>query len=452
MASHIEKIENNKASLHMEFSPEEFKKGLSVAYKRNAKNFRIPGFRPGKAPMNVAMRYYGEGVLYDDAIDHLLNEAYPKAIDEHKLEPVDRPELDIQEIGSDKGLKVLMQITVKPEVQLGRYKGVEAVRRDTEVKDSDVTAELERVRERNSRMVPVEDRPIEDGDTANIDYEGFKDGEAFDGGKGEGYDLRIGSKSFIPGFEEQLIGHSAGEDVELNLSFPEDYHAEELKGQAVVFKVHINSVKVKELPELDDEFAKDVSEFDTLEEYRKDLREKQETRLKEQADREFENNAIEAAMENMTVDIPPVMIESEMDDMVRQQDQQMRGQGFDLQTYLGYLGQKPEEFREGFRDMATKRVKSSLLLEAVARAEAIEVSDEEVDAELTKMAEAYKQDPEEVKKNINEDGRRYFADNIKIQKAVELIRENAIPVAPPEVVEVKENENEGNKQENSEQN
>lgn len=438
MASRIDKIEQNIATLHLEFSPEEFQSSLEKAYKKSAKRFKVPGFRPGKAPMGVAIRYYGEGVLYDDAIDALLQEAYPVAVREHELEPVDRPALDIEEIGRDKGLKLVLKVTVKPEVQLGQYKGVEAVRPDDEVKEEVVTAELERLRERNARMVPVEGRAVEEGDTANIDYEGLLDGVAFEGGTAQGYDLRIGSKTFIPGFEDQVIGHEVGEAFDVNVTFPEEYHSEELKGKAVVFKVKLNGIQRKELPELDDEFAKDVSEFDTLAEYRQDLRKQQEERAKERADREFEGNAVEAAVANMTVDLPEVMVENEVNDMVAQQEQQMRAQGFSLEMYLSYLGQTVDQFKEGFRENARKRVLATLLLEAIAKKEAFEVSEEDLKEEYKQLAERYGQKPEELEENVSEDFKRYLSDNIKIRKAVELIRENAIPVAPSPVLEVAE--------------
>ncbi len=438
MASQVEKKDNNIVALQLEFSVEEFKHGMDFAYKKNAKRFNVPGFRPGKAPMSVALRYYGEGVLYDDAVDHVVAHAYSEAIDEHKLEPVAQPHLSIDEIGLDKGLKVTLDITVKPEVQLGQYKGVEAVKPDTDVKDTEVAAELDRVRERNSRMVTVEDRAIMDGDTANIDYEGFLNDVPFEGGKGEAYDLRIGSNAFIPGFEEKLIGVESGADVDLDITFPEDYHAEDLKGQAVVFKVHVNSIKVKELPDLDDEFAKDVSEFETLDEYKDNIREGIQERAEKNADSAFENAAIDAATDNASVDIPTVMIENELDQMMQQQDNQMRQQGFSLEQYLGFLNQDMASFREQGREVAERRVKTSLVLEAIANAEAFEISDEDLDAELQRMAENYKMEVEELKKTVNDDAKSYISDNLKIRKAIELIKETALPIAPPPVVEVNE--------------
>lgn len=440
MSSQIEKKDHNMVDLHMDFTVEEFKHGMDFAYKKNAKRFNVPGFRPGKAPMSVALRYYGEGALYDDAVDHVVGHAYTEAIREHQLEPVAQPQLSIDEIGLDKGLKITLAITVKPEVQLGQYKGVEAVKPDTEVKDSEVEAELNRIRERNSRMVSIEDRAIEDGDTANIDYEGLLDGVPFEGGTAQAYDLRIGSNSFIPGFEEQLIGKNIDEDVALDITFPEDYHSEELKGQAVVFNVHINGIKVKELPELDDEFAKDVSEFETLAEYKDSIRENLQERADKNADSSFENAAIDTATDLATIDIPQVMIENELDQMMQQQDQQMRQQGFSLEQYLGFLNQDMNSFREQGREVAERRVKTSLVLEAVAKAEAFEITDADIEEEVSRMAESYKMEVEELKNTLNDDAKEYISDNLKIRKAVALIKENAVPVAPPPTVAVPEKE------------
>lgn len=438
MASKVEKKENNIVDLQITYSVEEFKAGMNFAYKKNAKRFNVPGFRPGKAPMAVALRYYGEGALYDDAIDYTISQSYRDTIAEHGLEPVAQPELSVHSVGLDKGLDITLTLTVKPEVVLGQYKGVEAVMPESEVKDADVEAELERIRERNARMVSVDERPIADGDIANIDYEGFLNGEPFAGGKGEQHDLRIGSKSFIPGFEEQLIGKRAGEELELNLTFPEDYHAEELKGKDVVFKVKINGVKVKELPELDDEFAKDVSEFETLEEYKRSIRSEQEERAAQNAKQRFENNAIDAATDLASVDIPAVMIEGELDQMVRQQDAQMRQQGFSLEQYLGFMGQDLAGFREQGRSVAERRVKTTLVLEAIARAEAFTVSEEEIEAELQSMAERYKMSLEDLKKSFSEEGYDFIKEKLTNQKAIDLITSTALPVAPPPVMEVAE--------------
>lgn len=436
MASTVERLENSRVKLTLDIDTHDFKHAMEYAFNKNSKRFTVPGFRKGKAPMQMVIRYYGEGILYEDAIDHAFAHAYEDAIKEHDLQVVSQPEIDIDEIGLDKGLKMTAEVTVKPEVVLGQYKGVEAVKPDTDVTDEQVTAELDRIRERNSRMVPVEDRAVEDGDTANINYEGFKDGVPFDGGQADDHDLRIGSGSFIPGFEEQIVGHSVGEEFDVNLSFPEDYHEESLAGQPVVFKVKINSIKVKELPILDDEFAKDVSEFDTLDEYRQSLREKQVESAESTAKNVFENNVVRAVAQNATVEIPPVMIENEMDNMVAQQDQQMRQQGLSLEQYLGYLGQDMNDFREQYREMAAERVKTSLVLEAIGNVEAVEPDEEKIDQEIADLAAQYGMQQDELKKNLGEDDYDYLRRNARVQIVVDMIRDAAIAIPEPEVVEM----------------
>lgn len=436
MASTVERLENSRVKLTLDIDTHDFKHAMEYAFNKNSKRFTVPGFRKGKAPMQMVIRYYGEGILYEDAIDHAFAHAYEDAIKEHDLQVVSQPEIDIDEIGLDKGLKMTAEVTVKPEVVLGQYKGVEAVKPDTDVTDEQVTAELDRIRERNSRMVPVEDRAVEDGDTANINYEGFKDGVPFDGGQADDHDLRIGSGSFIPGFEEQIVGHSVGEEFDVNLSFPEDYHEESLAGQPVVFKVKINSIKVKELPILDDEFAKDVSEFDTLDEYRQSLREKQVESAESTAKNVFENNVVRAVVQNATVEIPPVMVENEMDNMVAQQDQQMRQQGLSLEQYLGYLGQDMNDFREQYREMAAERVKTSLVLEAIGNVEAVEPDEEKIDQEIADLAAQYGMQQDELKKNLGEDDYDYLRRNARVQIVVDMIRDAAIAIPEPEVVEM----------------
>ena len=436
MASTVENLENSRIKLTLDISVHDFEHAMEHAFEKNSKRFAVPGFRKGKAPMQMVIRYYGEGVLYEDAIDHAFAHAYGDAIREHDLQVVSQPEIDIDEIGLTKGLKMSAIVTVKPEVVLGQYKGVEAVKPETDVNDEQIEAELKRIQERNSRMIPVEDRPIQDGDTANINYEGFKDGVPFEGGQAEDHDLRIGSGSFIPGFEEQIIGHNVGESFDVELSFPEDYHEESLAGAPVVFKVTINSVKVKELPELDDEFAKDVSEFETLDEYRESLRAKQIESAAKSAENVFENNVVKAVTANATIEVPDVMIENEMDNMVTQQDQQMRAQGLTLEQYLGYLGQTMNDFREQYRDIALERVKTSLTLEAITNVEAIEVDEEAVDKEIAALAAQYGMTAEQIKGEMGEDDFDYLRRNAKVQKAVDLIKEAAIAIPEPEVSEV----------------
>ena len=328
----------------------------------------------------------GEGVLYDDAIEFAATPAYAAAVTEHGLEPVSRPDMDILEISRETGIKFTVTVTVKPEVALGLYQGVKAVMPEYPVSDEDVEKELVRIQERNSRLIPVEDRPVQDGDTANIDYEGFLEGVPFDGGKGASYDLKIGSNSFIPGFEEQIVGHSAGETFDIDVAFPEDYNSDELKGKAVVFTVTVNEIKARELPVLDDEFAKDVSEFDTLAEYKESLRVKQVESAESKAKAEFENNVVAAVVANATVDIPSVMVDQETDRMLDEQRNQMRYQGIELEQYLGYIGQTVDTFKEQMREAAENRVRTQLVLETISKAENVEASAEEIDAEIERMA------------------------------------------------------------------
>ncbi|MDD2213292.1 MAG: trigger factor [Oscillospiraceae bacterium] len=431
MASAIEKLEHNVVRIDLDIDQATFQHGLEFAYHKNAKRFSIPGFRKGKAPMSMVIRYYGEGVLYDDAIDHVVNPAYAEAVKEHDLQPVARPQMEIKEIGMDKGLKLSVEVTVKPEVKLGQYKGVEAVKPEAVVTDQQVDDALKQTQERNSRMVPVEDRAILEGDTVNINYEGFKGEEAFEGGKGEDYDLVIGSHTFIPGFEEQLLGKNSGDEFDIQLTFPEDYHSEELKGQAVRFHVLINSVKVKELPVMDDEFAKDVSEFDTMDEYRNSVREDLQKTADTRARNVFQDNAVKAVAANTEIDIPEVMIENELDNLVGQQDQQLRMQGLSLEQYLQYVGQDMAAFREQFKERAAERVRNSLTLEAVADKEELTAEEADVEKQIADLAARYGMKPEALKAELHDDDMAYFSENAKIQKAVEFITAAAVAIPEP---------------------
>ncbi len=432
MGATVEKKENNVVTLAIEVSPEDFRGALAQAYAKNAKRFSVPGFRKGKAPMGLVTKYYGEGVLYDDAIDLAANPAYQAAIEEHGLDPVSRPEIDITSIGGDKGLSFTVTVTVRPEVTLGQYLGIEAVRPEYPVTEEEVEAEINRVRERNSRLVPVEDRAVADGDTANIDYEGFVDDVAFEGGKGSEYDLRIGSGTFIPGFEEQLIGKSAGEECEVNVTFPEDYGNESLKGKKAVFKVRINSVKFRELPVLDDEFAKDVSEFDTLEAYRESIRAKRAEGAETRAKAEFENNVVRAVVSNASVDVPDVMIENELDSMIESQSMEMRYQGIELDTYLQYMGKTREEFREGLRVSAEERVRTNLVLDAIVKAEKTEVTDAEIEEEVERMAKMYGLQADDIRERMVAGENSYVRDSIAVRKTVEMLAGKAVATAPAE--------------------
>ena len=421
--STVEKVDKNVVSFEFSVTAEEFEKAVDRAYRKNVGKINIQGFRRGKAPRKIIEKYYGAEIFYEDAINIVLPDAYDKAVEENGIFPVDQPEIDIKgEIDKDKGVTFTAKVTVKPEFELGEYKGVKAKKVTSRILKKDVEAEIEKMRERNSRTVPVEDRAVENGDIVNIDYEGFTDGVAFDGGKGEGFDLTIGSGQFIPGFEEQLIGKNIGEDVELNVTFPEEYHAEELKGKPAVFKVKINSAKVKELPELDDEFAKDVSEFDTLEELKADVKEKLSKAGKEKAAHETEENVVKAVCDATEIDIPEAMINSQIDKMIRDFDMQMRYQGLNLEQYMQYTGMTVDKMREQFKDDAAKNVKTSLILEKVCETEGIEASEEDVNKEYETMAEQNGMKVEDVRKYVREDD---VKERIKAQNTIKFLVDNA---------------------------
>ena len=420
MASLLEKKDNNVVVLTIDVSKEDFADALQKSFQKNKNRFQLPGFRKGKAPYHMVKQYYGEGVLYDDAIDFAVNPAYSAAIKEHSLKVVSKPELDILEIGSEKGLKFTITVTTKPEVALGAYMGVDAPYHFHDATDEDVQKELDRVLERNSRLVPVTDRPVADGDTVTIDYEGFVDGVAFEGGKAEGYDLKIGSGSFIPGFEEQLIGHNADEEFPITVNFPDEYHSEDLKGKEATFHIKRHAIKVRELPVLDDEFAKDVSEFDTLDEYKADILKKKKDQALKHADADFQNAVVKAACDNATVDIPDCMVETEVDELVNEQSMRMKYQGIELDQYLQYVGQTMEDFRAGLEPIAKTRVKSNLVIEAIAKAENIAATDEDVEAEVEKMASQYGMKKDELLARLGGND-SFIRESVASQKAVDTI-------------------------------
>lgn len=425
--STIEKKDKNQVVISLSASKEEFKEALKASYNKNKKRFQVPGFRKGNVPYQLVVQYYGEGVLYDDAIEVIANKAYGEAVKEHNLEVVSRPSLDIQSIDDD-GMKYTIEVTVAPEVKLGKYEGVEVPYSKREVSDASVQEELDRMAKRNASIEEV-DRPIENGDTAVIDYEGFKDGVAFEGGKGEAYSLKIGSNSFIPGFEDQLIGHSAGEEFPINVTFPEEYHAEELKGAAVVFNIKVHTVKAENLPEIDDEFAKDVSEFDTLDELKADIKRSQEEKATKDAEAQFENEVVRVVGENAEIDIPDCMIDTEVENMVRDQANRMSQQGIELEMYLKYLGQSKEEFMESMRPMASMRVRSNLVIKAIAEELKIEASDEDYDKEVQSMADAYKMSKDDVVKALGEDN-EFVKESIVGKKTVEYLASKAVKTEP----------------------
>ena len=422
------KQEGTKVSFKLIVDNEKFESAIVKAYNKNKGKYNIPGFRKGKAPRKVIETHYGKGVFYSDAIDIVFPEVYPAAIDELKIDPIDMPSIDVEEISKDNGLVLLVDVEVKPEFQLGDYKGVEVEKVDETVNEDVVNAKLDEMREKGSRLVSVE-REIANGDTANIDFEGFDGEVAFEGGKGENYDLVIGSGSFIPGFEDQLVGKKAGEEVEVNVTFPEEYHAENLAGKPVVFKVKVNDVKVKELPELNDEFAADTTEFNTLEELRADVRAKAEADAKEAAKNELRNRVIEKVVANTEVEVPEAMIKHEIENQMMELNYQLQYQGFGMEQFLQMTGKTMEEFKAEFaasrREEALRNVKTSLVIEAIAKAEGVEVNEEEVNAEVQKMADAYNMTVEQVKGALRATDLKDMEGQLKIRKTIDLLVENA---------------------------
>lgn len=421
----IEKPEKNVVKMEITVDSQVFDECMNRSFMRNKSKFNIPGFRKGKAPRHLVERYYGEQVLYEDAINFACEDAYNKAVDEHDLEPVDRPEIDIVQIGSGKDFIFTATVTVKPEVELGQYKGLEVEKETVNVTDEDVAAELNRVAERNAKLISVEDRPVQNGDIVNIDFEGSIDGKAFEGGSGKGYNLEIGSHTFIPGFEEQLVGFALNEEKDIQVKFPEDYHMKELAGKDATFKVKINEIKVKQLPEINDEFASDVSEFETLEEYKQDILKKLTERAQEAADRKFEDEVLKKATDNAKCDIPDVMVERRIDEILRQFDFTLRYQGLDLESYMKMLDIDEAKLRDQYRESALRDVKTQLVVEKIAQTEGIDATPEEFDQEIAKMAEQYQQPVEEMKKHLYEDDIEYIKNSIIVRKTVAMLVESA---------------------------
>ena len=417
-----EKVAENTVELEFKVSKEQFAEGITKAFRKANAEITVPGFRKGKAPRSVVEKMYGVEVFFNDAIDALLPDAYADAVEAAGIEPVARPEVDITACSKEEGFTVVAKVVVKPEVKVNEYKGLKATKKAVKVEEFEIDAELENLRDRNGRMVTVEDRAAKIGDTANIDFEGFVDGVAFEGGKGEGFDLMLGSGQFIPGFEEQIVNHNIGEEFDVNVSFPEEYHAEELAGKPAVFKTKLNALKAKELPELDDEFAKDVSEFDTLDELKADIRKAKEERAAQQAELDVENALVDAVVASMEGTIPTEMTESRIDEMVRDFEGRMSQQGLQLATYLQYTGMTMEAFRKSFEEQAEQQVKIRLALEKVAEMENIEASEEEVEAELTRIAEMYKMELAQVKSFIPA---VEIKKDLAINKAIDFIKANA---------------------------
>lgn len=427
MSFKVEQLEEkNMVKLVIEASAEEFEAGLNAAYNKNKNKISVPGFRKGKAPRKMIEQLYGSQIFFEDAANEIIPDAYADAAKESGLDIVSQPKVSIEQLEAGKPFIFAAEVAVRPEVELGEYKGVEVTKADAEVTDADVEEELKKVQDQNSRTVSVEDRAVKDGDMTVIDFEGFIDGEAFDGGKGENYPLTIGSHSFIDTFEEQMIGMNIGEEKELNVTFPEDYHAENLKGKPATFKVTVKEIKEKQLPELDDDFAQDVSDFDTLAEYKDDLKKKIAECKESEAKAKKESEAIEKVVEAAKMDIPQAMIDTQVNRMLEDFAMRLQQQGLSVEQYFQYTGMTADKIMEEMKPEAVKRIKNSLVLEAVAKAENIEVSEEEFEAELQKMADMYKMEIEKIKEFMQDAEAKQMKDDIAIQKAVELIVSSAV--------------------------
>ena len=427
MSFKVEQLEEkNMVKLVIEASAEEFEAGLNAAYNKNKNKISVPGFRKGKAPRKMIEQLYGSQIFFEDAANEIIPDAYADAAKESGLDIVSQPKVSIEQLEAGKPFIFAAEVAVRPEVELGEYKGVEVTKADAEVTDADVEEELKKVQDQNSRTVSVEDRAVKDGDMTVIDFEGFIDGEAFDGGKGENYPLTIGSHSFIDTFEEQMIGMNIGEEKELNVTFPEDYHAENLKGKPATFKVTVKEIKEKQLPELDDDFAQDVSDFDTLAEYKDDLKKKIAERKESEAKAKKESEAIEKVVEAAKMDIPQAMIDTQVNRMLEDFAMRLQQQGLSVEQYFQYTGMTADKIMEEMKPEAVKRIQNSLVLEAVAKAENIEVSEEEFEAELQKMADMYKMEIEKIKEFMQDAEAKQMKDDIAIQKAVELIVSSAV--------------------------
>ncbi|OXT09476.1 trigger factor [Thermoanaerobacterium thermosaccharolyticum] len=425
MSSNLKKIENSVATIELNIPKEKFEEGLNFSYKKNVGRFNVPGFRRGKAPRIIIERYYGEGVLYEDAIEHLFPDAYQEAIDSLKIEPIDSPSIDILQIGKGKDLIIEAVVPVMPDVELGQYKGIEVKKVEYNVKDEDVENRLEQMRQRNARVVPVEDRAAQMGDIVDISFEGFIDGKPFEGGKSDNYSLELGSKTFIPGFEEQIVGHNINDEFDVNVKFPEDYRVEELKGKDAVFKVKLLSIKYKELPEINDDFAKDVSEFDTLDELKEDIKRELKEQYDKSAEEEMKENAVKAVVENAKVEIPEVMIDRQIDISLRDLDYNLRYQGLNLDKYLEITGKSKDDLRKEMHDDAALRVKTQLVVDKIGKVENITATDEEVENRLNEMARNYNINVEDLKKELNESQINNIKDDIVYFKTIDFIFENS---------------------------
>ena len=427
MSLQVEKLENNMAKLTIEVPAEELEKAIEGAYRKNRGRISIPGFRKGKAPRKMIEQIYGKEVFYEDAANALIPDAYEKAYDECGEEIVSSPQIDVVQLEAGKPFIFTAEVALKPEVTLGQYKGVKVDKADLEVTEEEVTAEIDKERDKNSRTVDVTDRAVKDGDIATIDFEGFMDGVAFEGGKGSDYPLTIGSHAFIPGFEEELIGAQIGVETEVNVTFPEDYQAEELAGKPAVFKCTVKRLQEKQLPELDEDFVGEVSEeSDTVEEYREEIRKKLEKRKTDEAKAVKEDAVVDAIIADAKMDIPEAMIETQQRQMVQDYAQRLQYQGISFEQYMQFTGTTREQFMEQVKPQVMRRIQSRLILEAVAAAENITASDEEIQEELKKMGEAYQMEPEKVEQRLGKDGRKQVSEDICVRKAADFVVENAV--------------------------
>ena len=432
MSVQVEKLEKNMAKLTIEVSAAEFEKALEDAFLKNKNKISVPGFRKGKVPRQMVEKMYGPEIFYEDAANALIPDAYSKALDECEEDIVSSPEIDVTQIEKGKSFIFTATVALKPEVKLGKYKGVKVEAAEVTVTDEEVDAKIEKERENNARTIEVTDRPVKDGDMTVLDFEGFVDGVAFDGGKGENYPLTIGSGAFIPGFEEQLVGAEIGKEVEVNVTFPEDYQAAELAGKPAVFKCTVKKIEVKELPELDDEFAKDVSEFDTLEEYKADIKKNLEEKKADAAKRAKEDAAVDAAVANATMEIPDAMLDTQVNQMIDDFARRMQSQGLTMDQYLQFTGTTLASLQEQMKPQALKRIQTRLVLEKIAEAEAIEIADEKIDEEIAKMAEMYKMEADKLKEMLGDAEKEQMKKDMAVQEAVTILAEAAKEVEKTE--------------------
>ncbi|MDO4976179.1 MAG: trigger factor [Eubacteriales bacterium] len=435
MSVQVERLEHNMAKLTIEVDAKEFEAAMKRAYNKQKSSFNMPGFRKGKVPMNVVEKTYGAGVFYEDAANDCMQTAYPTAVEESGLDIVSRPDVEVTQIGKGQNLIFTATVAVKPEVTLGEYKGLTLEKDSVEVTDAEVEAKLVEEQEKNAREVEVEDRPVKDGDIITLNYAGTIDGAPFDGGTASNQNLTIGSHSFIDTFEDQLVGLNIGDEKDVEVTFPEEYHAEELAGKPAVFHVEILGIKEKQLEEINDDFAQDHTEFDSLEEYKADIREKLTAGKEENAKRNMEEAAIEQVIENATVDIPEAMVEGEVDQMVEEFKQRVAYQGLSFEQYLQFTGSDINAFRDSMKEQAEKRVKVSLVLEAIAKAETIEASDEDLNAEFERMAEMYQMEASQIASYMDDAAKENMKSNLAVQKAVDFIIENATITEASEALE-----------------